>query len=65
MRKLVSAGAVLFVLGVAFLSKPAVAMVHICSCDYCAASPGMNCYVPGPPGRGTDYLCPGYTALFC
>jgi hypothetical protein len=67
MRKLVSAGALLFVLGVAFLSKPAVAepAVPACDCRFCADYPTVYCYTPGPPGRGTEYLCSGYTTLFC
>lgn len=42
MRKLFSLCAVLFMLGIALLSKPAAA-IPLCDCDFCSYSPNSWC----------------------
>lgn len=61
MRKLVSLGAVLFMLGVAFLSKPAVAL-PLCDCDFCSFSPNSWCL---DPEWGFRFRCYEYTGFYC
>ena len=62
MRKLVSIGALLFVLGVAFFSQPAVALAP-CDCDFCATHLSLQCF--DSFHRGVVYVCSNYRALFC
>jgi hypothetical protein len=66
MRKLVSAGALLFVLGVACLSRPAAAVAP-CDCGFCATHSTFKCAdLLHQTGRVPIlYLCSDYTALFC
>jgi hypothetical protein len=62
MRKLLSAGALLFVLGVACLSKPAAALAP-CDCGFCATHLSLQC--ADAYHRGVIYLCSNYVSLFC
>jgi hypothetical protein len=66
MRKLLSAGALLFVLGVACLSKPAAAarVYAPCDCDYCATHLTEQCSDVLQRGSA-PYLCSNYRSLFC
>ena len=62
MRKLVSIGALLFVLGVALVSMPAVALPP-CDCGFCATHLSQPCV--DSFHRGVIYVCSDYRALFC
>lgn len=62
MRKLVSVGALLFMLSVAFLSKPAIAM-PLCDCDLCSYSPNTKCM--DDEHFGFVYFCHEYTYFYC
>ncbi len=64
MRKLVSIGALLFVLGVTFLSKPAVAL-SLCSCLFCSGHPTAPCMENGSGNVCVAYLCDHCTPEAC
>jgi hypothetical protein len=59
-RKLFLTSALLFVLGVAFMTKPAVAAAQ-CDCEFCAAAPGAQCI----DDWGFRWLCSQYVAFRC
>jgi hypothetical protein len=62
MRKLLSAGALLFVLGVALFSRPAAALAP-CDCGFCATHLTVTCF--DAYQRGVTYTCSNYRSLFC
>jgi hypothetical protein len=61
MRKLVSLGAVLFMLGIAFLTKPANALPW-CDCDFCAAHPNLVC---DDTEHASNFYCYVYSSFYC
>ena len=62
MRKLLSVVAVLFVLGIAILSKPAAALPP-CECDFCSFSANSFCW--DDEHGGFRFRCYEYTSLYC
>jgi hypothetical protein len=63
MRKLMSLSAVLFMLGVALVSKPAVAL-PLCDCEYCSTYPNFWCWDYEHTG-GFRFTCYEYTFSYC
>ena len=61
-RKLISAGALVFALSVAVLSKPAFAAPP-CDCEFCAASPNSQC-IDDDHG-GWRRTCLEFKTFFC
>jgi hypothetical protein len=61
-RKLVSVAAVLFALGVAVLSKPALA-APVCDCDFCSSFPNAWCIDDDHGGWGMR--CNEYSYFYC
>jgi|GEM_PF-2788571 len=62
MRKLASVGALLFMLGVAFLSKPAAAL-PTCDCDFCGFRPNSKCF--DDEHGGFVLFCYEYNSFYC
>jgi hypothetical protein len=61
-RKLVSVGAILFALGVAWFAKPAVA-APLCDCGYCASRPNQWCIDSEHGGWGM--YCREFSFNYC
>jgi hypothetical protein len=62
MRKFLSLGALLFMLGAALVSKPVFAL-PLCDCDFCAFSPNSWCL--DDEHGGFRFHCYEYTYFYC